>query len=70
MGHIWGKKSDLGHFSLQCELSLTVILLQHCFLLDVISQMCFSAGERETMPYFASHFEQQVQIYQKLVRCV
>ncbi|XP_016392125.1 phosphatidylinositide phosphatase SAC2 isoform X1 [Sinocyclocheilus rhinocerous] len=24
-------------------------------------------GERETMPYFASHFEQQVQIYKKLV---
>ncbi len=22
MGHIWAKKSDLGHFSLQCELSL------------------------------------------------
>ncbi len=21
MGHIWAKKSDLGHFSLQCELS-------------------------------------------------
>uniref|UniRef100_A0A8C0YNV8 Inositol polyphosphate-5-phosphatase F n=1 Tax=Cyprinus carpio carpio TaxID=630221 RepID=A0A8C0YNV8_CYPCA len=24
-------------------------------------------GEKETMPYFASHFEQQVQIYKKLV---
>ncbi len=23
MGHIWAKKSDLGHFSLQCELSLS-----------------------------------------------
>ncbi len=25
MGHIWTKKSDLGHFSLQCELSLVSI---------------------------------------------
>ncbi len=24
MGHIWAKKSDLGNFSLQCELSLSV----------------------------------------------
>ncbi len=24
MGHIWAKKSDLGHFSLQCELSLSL----------------------------------------------
>ncbi len=23
MGHIWAKKLDLGHFSLQCELSLS-----------------------------------------------
>ncbi len=27
MGHIWAKKSDLGHFSLQCELSLIGTLL-------------------------------------------
>ncbi len=26
MGHIWAKKSDLGHFSLQCELSLYRLL--------------------------------------------
>ncbi len=26
MGHIWAKKSDLGHFSLQCELSLRLEL--------------------------------------------
>lgn len=50
--------------------SFTVILLQRCFLHDIISQMCFVAGERETMSYFASHFEQQVQIYKKLVRCL
>ncbi len=28
MGHIWAKKSDLGHFSLQCELSLGQITVK------------------------------------------
>ncbi len=37
MGHIWAtkKKSDLGHFSLQCELSLSFQneKTQHCLIL-------------------------------------
>ncbi len=27
MGHIWAKKSDLGHFRLQCELDLCISIL-------------------------------------------
>ncbi len=30
MGHIWAKKSDLGHFSLQCELSLSLWMYVEC----------------------------------------
>ncbi len=46
MGHIWAKKSDLGHFSLQCELSLCVKPM-YCFvcvfphvLSDPVSSFC------------------------------
>lgn len=75
MPYLCNRFFSTNQFSASVYRKANSLLNSLCYCITVIS-ICYYitavfdiAGEKETMPYFSSHFEQQLEIYKKLVWC-